>query len=510
MTSFVYPSEADLVQAMNGVPTTNQWDVVCSYNAAQLNAFLSAQYAANRLASEVKLTTQRKDPLSGADYTIDYDVHFASPVLSFLAGRSGYAKLDMPIMSGSYKVTPAGATQPTLTKDIPANTYTVSTIVPLASIEGTSGAVTEQGKIVVLGDGSAAQQSIILHFQTTGGTVFSIAPAPSPSDTDALVTYFLPVLAQYFQTEVSEIDYALAAVNNRTPTAGDTVLTPKSFAFASVGGDDVGVLSLYIQTAESGNPPGNPAPSFQPGDGQMLPIPANYTASIILSNALILNGFLTPQLQASGFSVSFDTPSDGISAELKSSAAVINPGKDDNWFFGDTEYKGLDITLNDHPLNLVFKQGNVSLHWKATTSSEWSQTSVAPGGPAGGSTSYHYGVVDLTLTVNTAPIPLNAGNDDISIADVTLQRSDFTVTTRGEDCAWYQTAFAGCMETVPQYYSSDMELQIPPIAVSLHGLDFFATTNVLAPGQQVIKIDAGAGTQTPHDLLLVGNVTTGS
>jgi hypothetical protein len=500
--SLKYPSLKALVSAMEGASCTNRWDVVCSYGAAQLNKFLAAQYDAKKIASRIQPKTQRSDPLTGQDYTIDYDIEFASPVLSFVPGRSGYANLSMLITSGSYSVTPAGEPKPVLTKKIPASTYTVNAVVPLASLNGTTGKVSQQGDIVTLSDGGRDEHFVILHFKTAGGTSFKITPEPGPKEKDALVTYFLPVLKEHFENDVKEIDYALTSINNKPPDRGETILTPSSFAFASAGDADTGILSIYVQTVESGNPPGNASPSFQPTDAQMLPIPEGHSASIILSNALLRNGFLTPQLTANGFSVSFDTPAEGISAQLRSKAAVVNPGEKDNWVFGGVEYKGLDLTLGDFPLNLLFKQGNMSLHWDASTTSDWSQiTSTGEG------TSSQYGNVDLSIVVNTAPVPLKAGGDDVAIAEVTLKRDDFTITAHAGSCKWYEV-LVGCQESVPGYYNSEMQLTIPQITVALHGLNFFATTNLVAPGQHVFKIDTSAGTQTPHDFLLVGDIAT--
>jgi hypothetical protein len=60
----------ELVTAMNGYPSTNGWDIVCSYTVAQLNQFLQTQYDAGKLAKKVSLSTECQDPLMGTDFTI--------------------------------------------------------------------------------------------------------------------------------------------------------------------------------------------------------------------------------------------------------------------------------------------------------------------------------------------------------------------------------------------------------------------------------------------------------
>ncbi|MBF0423136.1 MAG: hypothetical protein HQL73_09095 [Magnetococcales bacterium] len=497
-----YPTLPDLVKSMNGVPTTNQWDIVCSYTVAQLNAFLTAQYQAGKLAKEIKLSTKRQDPLTGAIFTISYDIQFASPKLTFMTGRSGFGYLTMPINNGSsYSVTPDGAIKPTKTAPIPGGIYSVQATVPLAAIQGDTGSVIEQGQVVYFSDGKPEDNHVIIHFKNAKGTLYKILPEPDPKDKDVLVTYFLPVLDQYFQDDVSEVDYALASVNNTPAPVGQTALTPKSFAFASTGEGDAGVLSLYIQTKESGNPPGNPAPSFQPGDTATFPIPQGYTASLIFANDLITKTFITPQLTQNGFTTSYDSTNDGISAQLKKDGSVVAKSEHNNYIFSGSSYDGLNISLNDHPVNLIIKQGQMSLHWSAKTTSGWS--TYASGGM---STVTQYGSVDLTLTMDKGPYPLVLTDNDITIAKVDVSSSDFKVNTSAGGCKWYEV-IVGCSESVPSFYKGDMKLSIPSISVELHGLNFLCDTNLLAPGQHMIDMDDKKGVQTPHDFLIVGQVT---
>ncbi|RIE03626.1 hypothetical protein [Cohnella faecalis] len=127
-----YPELSDLVNLMEGRPSTNGWDVVCSYSVHQLNAFLKSQYEAGKLAREVVLTTEREDPITEMKYTVRYDIQFASPVLSFIAGRSGFATLTMPINEGSFaRIIMADVEKRTI--PIPGGRYSVQAIVPLAA-----------------------------------------------------------------------------------------------------------------------------------------------------------------------------------------------------------------------------------------------------------------------------------------------------------------------------------------------------------------------------------------
>jgi hypothetical protein len=49
-------------------------------------------------------------------------------------------------------------------------------------------------------------------------------------------------------------------------------------------------------------------------------------------------------------------------------------------------------------------------------------------------------------------------------------------------------------------------MDINALQVSNQNFNFFATQNVFAPGQQIIKVDHTESLGTPHDILLVGDV----
>ncbi|WP_341280745.1 hypothetical protein [Paenibacillus sp. FSL H8-0537] len=495
-----YLEMKDLVGKMEGKPTTHGWDIVCSYDVRQLNVFLKSQYEAGRLAREVMLKTEREHPIDGKKYTIQYDIKFASPVISFIAGRSGFATLTMPIDEGS-TVWIINEEAVTRTIPIPGGTYSVQAIVPLVAIKGDTGEVIEHDDVVTFSDGNSHDNHIIVHFNSERGTLYQIVPPPYPKDHDILITYFLPVLKDYFQTNIQGIDYALSSINNKQPASGKTILTPKSFVFTSTGDKNDGVLSLYIQTKESGCPPGNPSPSFQPGDKAVHPIPKGYTASIILSNKLVTQSFLMPQLKASGFSVELSNPisGGGIFAVLRKNQNIISVGKSGESFFESHSYDGLQISMHDNPINMTLQKGGITLKFEGNALSKWSQHSKF-------SESYSpHGSVNIKIWLHKGPVPLTLSAEDVIGLHISVDPYEFTVDLQGEPC--YIIDF-GCTDTYPRFYEYlKGQLQFPAIDLHLPGLDFFNTTNLLAPGQNVIGLDTSKGVQTPHDFLVVGNVT---
>jgi hypothetical protein len=499
------PAMADLVNAMRGADSTNGWDVVCSYTVAQLNSLLQAQYDAGALAKEVSLSTKTTDPLTDEDYTVSYDLRFSSPALSFIAGRSGFATLTMAIQDGSsYTVTPDGG-QPK-TKPIPGGKYNIEAVVPLAAMQGDDGPINNAGDVITFADGDSSLHHIIIHFKNEKGLTFQLNPPAAPQDKSALAITMMPLLVEYFTDNIKEIDYALTSITNAKPPDEDVTLTPKSFVFASWGAEDeggtgaVGGLSLYIQTEGSGNQPGDANPSFQPDDRSIMPIPGGFTASIILSYDLMIQ-FFKASLQKDSFDVSVNTATDGISLELKSDeSVVVVKSKDGSTIFGSNEYKGLKISMNDYPLNLLMKDSNIELAWQGKAKSDWIQVE-----NVGEYDSAQYGTVDVTVTLNKAPVPLGALSEkDITLVNISIDKSDFSTHAKARSCS-IGHKLLGCVDSVPDFYK-DLDLKIADINLEIPNLNFFATTNLLSPGAHVIHIDSGSGIQTPHDFLLVGQV----
>lgn len=460
--SDTYPTIEELAHAMKGVPTTNQWDIVCSYQVKQLNSFLLNQYNAGKLAKEVQLSTDIVDPFSGTEYSIRYTIQFASPKLSFVSGRSGYASLLMPIIEGSSftVIPPKGSDKPSSTVEIPAGKYSIAAIVPLAAICGDTGKVVEQGSIIEFNDGKEHDTHVIIHFKTEKGTAYTIQPKPDPKDKDPLVTYFLPALSEYFQTNIKEVDYALTTLNNKVPSSGQTILTPLSFAFASMGEQEDGVLSLYIQTKESGNPPGNLSPTFQPLDISMFPIAKDYTASLILSNSLISKVFLLPQLTQLGYSVSFNSAAEGIALTLTIPLSIIANGQSGYFYTSNWKYEGLNINFVDFPLHLELAKGQLKLTWEGDTTSSWEETVGNPPGVRGMPQIYR-GQVKITINLEKEEIPLTLDEYDVISSDLSVSPSDYHVITEG-------VGNGG----VPRFYTKEMSLRAPSIHFAFQGLNF--------------------------------------
>ncbi|MCR8842608.1 hypothetical protein NQ117_02845 [Paenibacillus sp. SC116] len=486
----------ELVTKMQGGnSTTCKWDVVCSYSCSHLNSYLQQKYDAGMLAKDVQLSTQIEDPLSGETITINYDIQFASPTISF-DGYDGNATLKMLMNTGTITVTAQGGTPESY--EIPANTYSVeATNVPLSVINGTTGEIDDQGNIIVFEDGIINENSIIIHFRTSDSNLvsFNITPEPSPDLILVLGTVYLPLLATYFKTSISEIDYALANVNNTPSTNGNLNLTPSSFIFSSMASDDdaSGVLSIYIQTKESQNQPGSLEPSFILNNTTYSPIPQGYTASLIISNSLV-SSFINTQFSNQAFNASYTNDTSGsILAKLTADYSVIANDGGGSTIINHTSYEGLNISLTDNPISFAINNSEMSITWSGKTSSNWSNYTLG--------TQAQYGTIDISISVDESQPIVLSDNYEIE-GTITVTSSQFDTQLSAEKCGIWQT---GCSESIPEFYQK-LQLSVPSITIASIGLNFFNTTNLITPGQNVIQFDTNAGVQTPYDFLLVGNV----
>ena len=346
---------SDLVQAMNGNPSTHNWDVVVSYSIKQINESLVEKYNAKKIVTEIKFDIPVV--LKNESYIIRYDINFDPPVLSFIAGESK-AKLVMKIGKGSNYLVIKDNTI-TQTKPIPENQYSLKMTVPLAVLHGTTGKIIESGNIVNFVDHKEEEAHVILHFKNAES--ISIDPTSDPEYPehkelfDILDNYFLPYFSLHFAKNMTELDYALAGLNNYKLPSNQLNLAPKSFVFSTMASSDgqYDVLSLYIQTNLSNSQGSSIILSFKPGDTAILPIPQGKTASVIISRDLIANFLIKPQLESKGYKVSFVEINKGLWMKLKTNTCIIADSKEGKVIFERYKYEGLNIKIdNNNPLNI--------------------------------------------------------------------------------------------------------------------------------------------------------------
>jgi len=343
--------------------------------------------------------------------------------------------------------------------------------------------------------------------------------------TDADLAAAKPKLTEYLGKHIDALQYSLAAASAVENT--DTVyLTPEAMTFTVVAPSDTtagqGCLSIYMKTKDSGNNPGGEHPVFhlKSGDHQVetYPIPSGFTSSIIIRHKLFWDAFILRSLTSitddksqQAFNTVKETTLDsesGFKAELFLNRKYVV----DSWKCeGDESNKTsawriylAKLTFEESPVSAVIDNGQMT--WDMSFPHEKEIKWEHDHWDWIGTTKYtDYGYVDYKASLKWTEPLLSA--DQRQINSVIKVPSD----------AWSHKAEArqpGFFDSFSSEYPGPIQsgidgLRYPSFSDTMR-LDYFATTNVFAPGKHVIDIDTIKGVQTPRDVLLLGRVVSPS
>ena len=490
----------------NGKDMTAGWDVVVNYPLDQINAFMAANYTNGTIAKDIKFQLNFQDPITGSKSLLIFDLELAVPKLAFQV--DGDASLQVPISSGSWQgFSPDGKT-PLGAKQVWPDGYTIQITAPLAGLQAATGSIIDKGTSITFSDGKKDENHVIIHFASSKSSS-KITPAPASTDPrGAVITIVGSQILRYFQG-LDDINYAIASVNNNKPVSGETMLTPKEMVFNVFKDENSdagsGTLSCFMNVTQFSTPTGNLSPNpWGAMTGEAAdPVAPGYNAGIILSNNIWQQN-VTQAAKVAGWSVSeWATTGAGVTtASMSSPNKVVAPGKNNQWIFGDEEYGGFDATLSD--VRLAFAAGSFSTSWKpAAIVSEWSTFSAGAGTAVA-----NWGKVTVTLSASTSPSALTLTQSELNIATIAL--GTINKSFEPYHCMWYEGTFGGCQcfapGCTPSWYKSEMTINQPKdVSFGVPGLDFFATTNILAPGEHLMDVDEKVGVLTPKDWFIVGN-----
>ncbi|HCC08357.1 MAG TPA: hypothetical protein DEP72_09405 [Clostridiales bacterium] len=499
-----------LLKDMSGHSSTNKWDIVCCYQEDIVNNLLKEKYKQGTLVTDIKISGSYEDPFSGT-ILFESDLKLHEPELQFDSEKKNVSRLIMPIAEGTCSLTQ---------KDNPANVkkyiidpYILQLVcdVPLAATSGDTKAVHDgdvhDGKTPITFDkGSNTEHKIFLHFSNSTDTTFDIVPIPGNEDAAKKQEIFqenirpeiIKLIATFFKEEVDEINYAMGGISNIDQPGVKTIL-PKSFIFSVFKPEQnsVGCLSLYIQSDDSGNGPGDINPSFQPNGSVTSPIPDGYTASIILSGdylGKLLVSLLTDR--ASGKTAKVDSNTTGLIIETNIPNKVISyPGYNRNvnhWF------DGININISNTPLyfNLNQDQQNVTMS-SPSADGNYSNWDNCGGEMLGGS-----GHISASFTVNET-FPLKLSSDGKLKFSFILNQSGVEVTAKTH-CT------SGGWEIDEEPIRKGLKANIPPqigtISVQLDQVSMFVVGNLLFPEKNILKFKSEDSFYVPHDLIVFGNI----
>lgn len=504
----------EFVESLNGaIGVTNGWDAVCSYSVDALNKVLKSLHQNGTLVSNLKLCTppQRDIDPPHQLFSTEYDLNLDTPQLAFVAGSSGSAILTMPILGTStYNIKDSKGN--VLETDPISSGYSLVASVPLAAITGNN-TVSAGGDVITLGNANSAK--IVLHFKSSL-TNFTIQPEPKNSDgsinTALTDKDMLDGVLQYFQYQVGELDYCLTEVASGSAgnPAGITI-QPASFVMAS----DQNTLSLYIQTVNSGNPVGNPNPAFQPNGREMLPIPQNYQASLIFSRQFIENVYLVPLLKG-GRGYSFTSQTNGIGMTFNSGSPTVTYDMSTGTrisgdFYIDTLV--MDFSAPSLAYNISFNKSQGQIVWNFAQTLNWHGDESMPDGSGGWTKEGKKGSCNVSISLNKSISLANVDQQTFSIdcsvtttpkspPDPERNAGDYNVNSANSGDTDFWGPVSGNVSDLANIAKGGLPKELN---LNFGSLNFFAVTNLLFPGRQVLNIDAAKGISIPGDLLLVAN-----
>lgn len=430
--------------------------------------------------------------------------------------------------------------KPPRTVPIEDHKYSLVGLVPIAAVTGNK-QIHNEGDVVVFKEADSDDQAhIVLHFGLTNGnpSSFKIVPELNPNNFNEEAS-LLRSIETYFATKVSEIEYALTAVAPISSPDDITSLTPKSFVFTTIKtGHTDGVLCTYIKTSENGGS-GPTLPEFLLENKPCSPIPAGNTASIIFSRYCIQNVLIRDELEKTlkDCKVTFGDPPSGIEASVSSSDVnipiqipmtlthkdtyhtPISPGRDipiHYWYVYHYVQVTKDIlSSQDYPISLTFDGDAVSVAWNTKPASFNYQTGQTSS-PTNNSSDVSWSTVGghkITIHVTS-----NANDPSKLVTD------DSCNITISPPLAFDQSTYGASVTPVPhadcweRFWHSDVMVGIhsalhnalsqltPKLSLTMPGINYFTTTNILFPGAHVFQADTAAGLQIPCDMLIVGNI----
>ncbi|KAI0967773.1 hypothetical protein F4678DRAFT_482796 [Xylaria arbuscula] len=513
-----------LVSALRGRSITNAWDVVVSYNLAKMQTVLNDLWGGKQVGA---IPIDPK-PVPGKIVN-SYLMQLHKPALKFIAEEGpAMARLTMGLSGISYLDQDKDKPLP-----IDLGTFVIDIDVPLVSIPGGPG-MSGDGKLAessntlkTFGENKPAEYNIVFHFSSVSEKKWNLrtldAEKVTNQDTSIDMLLVSNELQRWFRENVRSIDYILAQIKEDeipAATAGDVILKPKSFVFAINGTGADAVLSLYIQTKESGFGPGDTNPSFSLPDQDGMAIrlvPAGYDVSVVIRHEVMRDLFFVSNInRILGAGATYDVrdaSEDGFKFAIRSNQYYEQKINDRELFQSYVGGGKLHGNFLEHPF--IFRVQNNSAWWTLDWSDKvnWQLNNHFGGKPCLGSFDVHTWADSTTQNIASSDRNLSS----FKWSFLPASQFHITMTPTGNPDPWSNwPVWKKFLYGPPNYdWSMDLPEQVSTykpnlneINISFNGLDFFLTKNLFAKPSDpnVITIDSGVGLLTPHEALLVGTI----
>jgi hypothetical protein len=395
--------------------------------------------------------------------------------------------------------------------------WILSAVVPIQAVTG-DGTAKSGGEVITFqASGDAA--SIVLHFGTSAGsgTTFSLtqgAGGPPP----ALLTSapdILDRIENFFAQQVTDIDYVLTTVQSNPTTSGDIhdiQLTPKSFCFNTQTQGSTGVLSIFIQTAESGNPPGGQNLMFQDANHQpFLPVSNTDNTTLIYSRGFMSRYYFVQGLLKNGFKTAANTGTDAMPIAFEGDYVTGNSIAITGISVSNYDSITVDaVPISDVTINFVINAGSnlvITTNLSKTTTIHlvW-HDSPGPCGSGGERHTEDDGATIVVTLNKTIPLQWVESQGELSISAAIAAR-DFVVNV---DSSVSDHCGSDTKENINNQIETQVAAALPAIAMPMQSLSSLAEVNLLFNGQSLFTLDQGAGVFAPQDIVLFGNINVKS
>lgn len=420
-------------------------------------------------------------------------------------------------------------------------THSLIGTVPISAVTGDN-QIHAQGTVVVFKEANTNDEAhIVLHFSQSASNPATYQISPKLTDHDFNEeSNLLRAIANYFSQEVSQVEYALTSIAPTPDPSGTAAITPKSFAFSAIKvGDTAGVLGTFIETSQNKGR-GQSAPVFTVQGQRSSPIPKGSTASIVFSQDCIQKVLIADALgkTLSNCHVRFVNQPSGIQALISSSdihvdvhipqtltyvQSVPAPPSMDGvprppWISYNYIRVSNDVlSSTDYPVTLTLNGNTAAVAWNIDHAGFNYELGATPLSEAGGDT-------DITWSADTGHkitihISSSTGNPskfsidascNVSVSpNLTFDNSTYgasiTPAPPHQNC-WEKFWDGDGANQVHDALQGALANFAPKISLTMPGINYFTTTNILFPGAHVFQADTAAGLQIPRDMLIVGNI----
>ncbi|KAL7800150.1 hypothetical protein V8C37DRAFT_398377 [Trichoderma ceciliae] len=482
------PTKADLHAALKedpvAYPATQGYDVLVSYSEDRINSLLANAWTSHSSSKQLDLG----DEGNGV-------VKIGVPTLQFKtsADNEGTGTLSLPIwghvkkriftLTGNYP--------------IPIGRYSFSTTVAVVAMSGDDKAVTSSDKVIHFDDSKTHSYSLILRIPSGQAEWKFTDNKPTEQSFNSKVihtwtTGFYNWIAN--AENIKSLDIQVGTVSNKK-YPHDDLLQPIAFKF----GTQTGALNIFINT-KGGFKEGIAEPKCQPGGKDILPYPDDCDASIIISQRLFRDKFLIPQIRKHCDKLLKDGGVGRVSAKDTIGCIELALVFDENLTVGSggnwvpslapvfSKSHGFTVDFDNNPVTLLIEdnsdlESNYQWKWDYTKKVYWTNTistmdgDVRTGGGGEGSAS---------IPKNTQAL----GTSDGEKLSITLKfDSSLQPTVR-------------MPEDAPNALQN-VVIKLNKFECRLDELDFFTSTNVLAPKDGAPGSIKMSDLMLPHDLVLM-------